>query len=82
MKNWRPDGWKTLKPKYYPLHCLAADDCVAQSFEAGADAMLEALREMGEVETRMTYKSSDTLRVWGKETTGKSVFIPDEEAKE
>ncbi len=43
--SWRPEGWVTLKPKSYPLHCLAADDCVASSFEAGADALLKEIRK-------------------------------------
>ena len=46
-KPYRPEGWETLKPKYYPLHCLNTDECVRQSYEAGADAMLEALKKDG-----------------------------------
>ena len=45
--NDRPPGWVTLKPKYYPLHCLAADACVATSYEQGASDVLSALRERG-----------------------------------
>ena len=44
---YRPKGWKTLKAKNHPLHCLAPDECVGASFEAGADAMLEGLRKGG-----------------------------------
>ena len=43
MKNWRPKGWKNP-------HIIAIDDVdcsiEAQSFEAGANAMLEALRKV------------------------------------
>ncbi len=45
--SWRPKGWQTLKAKHHPLHCFAPDDCVGQSFEAGADALLQALLDSG-----------------------------------
>jgi len=38
--KYRPKYWKTGKAKNHPLHCLAPDDCVSQSFEDGADMML------------------------------------------
>ncbi len=44
---YRPEGWETLKAKNHPLHCFAPDACVGESFEAGADAMLSAIRERG-----------------------------------
>ena len=44
-KGWRPEGWETLKPKNAVLHCIAPDQCVGTAYEAGADAMLEALRK-------------------------------------
>lgn len=56
---WRPKKWKTLKAKNYPLHCLAADDCVGQSFEAGADAMLRALEKLGVI----VYKGELVFRI-------------------
>ena len=44
-KGWRPEGWETLKAKNHPLHCLAPDDCVGASFEAGADALLKEIKK-------------------------------------
>lgn len=42
MSQWRPDGWVTIKAKNHPLHCFTPNDCVGQSYEAGADAMHDA----------------------------------------
>ena len=47
MSLWRPVGWQTLKANNHPLHCLVPDDCVGQSFEAGADALLQSLLDSG-----------------------------------
>jgi len=55
MTKWRPEGWQTLKPKHTVLHCLHPDSCVATAFEAGADAMLEALRKKGGHVTKEVY---------------------------
>ena len=79
MANWRPEGWVTLKPKNHPLHCLAPNECVAQSFEAGADAMLEALKKKGgRIETGVG-PIVTTLHVYTPMDAppGTIVFIPD-----
>jgi len=41
--NWRPKGWKTE----HQSQDADWEDWYGCGFEAGADAMLEALREMG-----------------------------------
>ena len=47
-KLWRPEGWNTLKAKNQPLHCFAPDVCVGEAYEAGADAMMKALKDRTE----------------------------------
>lgn len=47
LGSWRPEGWVTLTAKHHPLHCFWPDECVGQSYEAGATAMLEALKAGG-----------------------------------
>ena len=80
--TYRPPGWKTLKAKNHPLHCLHPDDCVGQSYEVGADAMLEALRKQG-VHDTFYVKDGEIVHDNGKDpfipapVTGTLVFIPD-----
>jgi hypothetical protein len=74
--SWRPEGWQTLKAKDNPLHCFAPDACVGQSFEAGADAMLVALRKMGAHSIDTTISFSEI-----KQKGETLVFIPDEESE-
>jgi len=75
VKKWRPEGWEKIKNDilYEPNGMdKFSDSYVADpAFEAGADAMLEALRKMG-----VTARGNDgDTRVWGIE-----VFIPDDAA--
>lgn len=77
--TYRPDGWKTLKAKNHPLHCLAPDECVGQAYESGADALLTALRKMG----MPPYQSRNLVSENGQAIEpvlcrGTLVFIPDE----
>ena len=80
---YRPKGWKTLKAKNHPLHCFAPDDCVGQSFEAGASAMLEGLKKDG---VPVLVNQSGGLNILPESlpyvlalmTSGKLVFIPEE----
>jgi hypothetical protein len=76
MKTWRPENWKNnyaefkkeieaSPDKYLPWDTLKFDPIA--SFEDGANAMLEALRETG----------ITTLR--SLEGLGKEVYIPDDE---
>ena len=79
--NWRPEGWcipLEIKPlgESGKTAWLEIDKF---SFEAGADAMLEALREKGNADLlRFIYA---VVKVRPIETIGKGkfVFIPDEE---
>ena len=80
MNNWRPEGWEDIKDKYLALHSekWAWDD---ESFEMGADTMLEALKERGTAITEDQW-----VQIWGKEGitgwktgNGYLVFIPDKE---
>ena len=46
IKSWRPEGWATRSVISYTGKNMK--DCTGREvFEAGADAMLEALRELG-----------------------------------
>ena len=72
MNGWRPDNWKTLKAAHHPMHCLAPDDCVSQSYEAGADAMLEAVNK-----NRVTLPDIIYFLTKGKRE-GHLVLIPDQ----
>jgi len=59
--NWRPEGWqKQEKYNYY----LEIDEDV---FEAGADAILDALKKVGE----KLYNSEDRVVGW-------EVIIPED----
>ncbi len=66
-KTWRPDGWNTEEVTFSPLHCLAPQQCADHFFEAGADAILEALRKTGTHEEHCYVGKNGTY-----------VFIPDD----
>ena len=89
IKQWRPDGWKQPSD----IYCRLADaECIPKLsyFEAGADAMLEALRAMGfnaesirdikipEPHETITIPTLERMKEL-KEVRGKWVLIPDEE---
>ena len=68
--NWRPKGWKNLWDKQ-PSDCLATPSPV---WEAGADAMLEALKAKG---AYMTPEQMRLLAPDAKYGYGWLVFIPE-----
>ena len=82
MSNWRPEGWLDAIVKIYMDE---DEDEIAwnerQFMEAGADAMLEALRKMGE-----HYNSSVTgvkveknnLKIFTDRKPFTTVHIPDD----
>lgn len=66
-KSYRPEGWENE----YNKTCSKGGRKASRYFEAGATAMLEALRESGE-----------RCDEWGntiEEPYGTMVFIPDDE---
>jgi len=76
--NWRPEGWQNLKEKRYKIG--------PDGFEAGADAMLEALRKQGKHITGghgiKTVGDASGYHYEENSSTGfgyTEVFIPDEE---
>lgn len=75
--SYRPEGWKTEKVKQSPLHCFAPQECADHFFEAGADAMLEALRKNSMKENEM-WDFVWPFQYEGKEIKGRFVFIPDD----
>ena len=81
MNNWRPEGWEDIKDKYLALHSekWAWDD---ESFEMGADTMLEALKEHNKVWYLLGRLNADDPPVLGigfKNEPGWVIFIPDKE---
>lgn len=62
--SWRPEGWKNPHT-----------DLASATFEAGADAILEALKEKG---VFMTPQQMKVLAPERKYPYGYLVFIPDE----
>ena len=68
-KNWRPEDWESIK------EFITYTD----SFEAGADAILDSLRKKGHrvEKTIITTNNFDTTAIYGRES-GYMVFIPDE----
>jgi len=72
--KWRPEGWENKYDKT-PWHTDVdwQQEDVAIGFEAGADAMLEALKGQG----HQNWLAS----IEGENCQGKWVFIPDEEQK-
>lgn len=86
--SWRPEGWKNCF--YVETHRVGDTiygnfDCVrASAFEAGADAMLEALRKEGQHFSKIDIKSEyeiETRQFNNPVIPGTWVFIPDEEEK-
>jgi hypothetical protein len=71
MKEFRPDGWETQK-KGYPF--LSPELSVFKIYEAGASAMLQALRKRNV----HPYIESITLRK-PFDIKGTIVHIPDDE---
>ena len=80
MSNWRPEGWLDAIVKIYMDE---DEDEIAwnerQFMEAGADAMLEALRKHAHREGKNLTKAQ-WLAFWGTNAEGSGciVFIPDD----
>lgn len=79
-KNWRPKGWKNPElASSDPLHsCQKPDFCSCDkydAFEAGADAMLEALRKMGKDSLHSVDANND---IGFRLIKCKQVYIPNE----
>ena len=54
---WRPDNWEEMKWTAIPYNMPAiSGDELGKVFEAGADAMLEALRKDGREYERQTFE--------------------------
>ncbi len=80
MQEWRPDGWKRLPVTNNPLHCFNPQECADSSFEAGASAMLRALRQTGMVVAKgWKHLEFDAL---AQEEGGVIVIIPDDPQEE
>ena len=86
--SWRPEGWKTpnvmalkdVKPGFVmadQVRFLDKSEC--EAFEAGADAILEALFKLAEESPTKTFViDSQVIQIYrGEERT--KIFIPDEE---
>ncbi len=88
-KGWQPDGWRNPYRDYKTLMNIPDYDREEMfgSFEAGADAMLEALRAEGMPTSPFTPNvcelfdlgsPPDLKRQMILEKPGRVVFIPDE----
>lgn len=79
MDKWRPEGWDSLQAvKQIPTRQLqsnSAHEMLQEVFEAGADYMLEALKEKG---AWMTPEQMKLLAPDRQYPYGYLVFIPEE----
>ena len=77
--KWRPEGWITSdkRPEFWLDRAMGGTGCC--DFEAGADAMLEALRKHAHREGKNLTKAQ-WLAFWGTNAEGSGciVFIPDD----
>jgi len=87
---YRPEGWKRKEITNNPLHCFAPQQCADSFFEAGADAMLEGLKKVGQYGIEGQHPSEDASfpftkcadnadTWWEFDKTGHVLFIPEEE---
>ncbi len=76
MSNYRPKDWEDGNKMYDTEKKGGISD--AEIFEAGADAMLEALKK-SEGRHRILPQDNDCLSNLYPEQIGYLVFIPDEE---
>ena len=80
MDEWRPEGWDSLQAiKQIPTSQLQSDsahEMLQSVFEAGADAMVQALKEKG---AWMTPEQMKLLAPDRKYPYGHLVFIPESE---
>ena len=73
--SFRPKGWGNPKN-----HCVRPETCECDeydAFEAGADAMLKALRQQGA--TFGEHHTKGVVRYLASHNPGTFLFIPDEE---
>ncbi|KKN78428.1 hypothetical protein LCGC14_0349600 [marine sediment metagenome] len=71
---YRPEGWEEKKWKDIPYNCpLISGEQVANVYEAGADAMLEGLRE--DCQKHITDKNGEWVLIM-EDRSGCVVFIP------
>lgn len=83
--NWRPKDWAkcpcdNCKRKTEDEWGLVCDLACGQhtmwvNYEAGADAMLEALKKEGRMVDRKVYATDDASKVYGRFVKGWEVFI-------
>jgi len=71
---WRPEGWE--EPYKYD-HEYHTDSYEGQAYEAGADAILEALTEKG-IRTDSFRTNSNPIYLTNPRQKGVYVFIPEE----
>ena len=83
MENWRPGNWEQIAEKAATISLTRREDdtepaiiTFRQLVEAGADAMLEVLKESGVQVTKNTLMIT-TPNSW--KVDGWLVFIPDNE---
>jgi hypothetical protein len=81
MKYWRPNGWKKYHERYKSLtsteyipESITYPRTMPDAYEAGADAMLEALLRKSEY---TAFDIGKTFRI-PTDVKGWLVFIPDE----
>jgi hypothetical protein len=74
--NWRPEGWDSSKAPSTQFEADSAHEMLQKVFEAGADAMLEALKSKG---AWMTPEQMKLLAPDRKYPFGWLVFIPEKE---
>jgi hypothetical protein len=81
MTKWRPEGWENPYPTMQQMREFHADKAFfydpqcRNAFDAGADAMLEALKQQFDSEHLESYQTHNMCNG----CPGTWVFIPDEE---
>ena len=76
--SWRPKGWTNPRQKEIPGY-ICDYEAYRQAFEAGADAMLEALRSMGNHYSNLPECCRIIYDVAWHGGSGTTLFIPYED---
>lgn len=76
-KHWRPDGWLEVRKSVNPYTISGFDGSWLIGFEAGADAMCEALRKQGQQGQDANFRNP-ALDDNNRGHKGTLVFIPDD----
>jgi len=63
VKGWRPDDWPEIKERLLPESCYASAE--ERGIEAGADAILEALKASGRCVRAYGSKATPRLHIPG-----------------